>query len=78
MADSKEFYSDAIALMKTIARGNQSSKAVIGASKPKGKLVKKISKGIGKGKPNKVSNPGQGISPVQGGAARPVGGKGRP
>lgn len=48
MANSKEFYSDAIALMKTIARGNQSSKAVIGATKAKGKLIKKVSKGGGK------------------------------
>jgi len=66
MADSKEFYSDAISLMKTIARGNQSSKAVIGATKAKGKLIKKVAKG-GKGKP---TPPSKGGKPAMGGGGK--------
>ena len=72
MADSKEFYSDAIALMKTIARGNQSSKKVIGTSKPKGKLFKKADKG--KGAKPKPTPPSKGGKPGKGGMGG--GGKG--
>ena len=34
----KEFYSDAIKLLKSMARGNQSSKSVIGTSTRQGRM----------------------------------------
>ena len=60
---AKEFYSDAIKLMRSFARGNQSSKTIVGGDGGKGRMRGKAPKATS-------TTTGGGRPPVRGGGRR--------